>query len=135
MSAAHVLVCAQALLNKVPQQRLSCEQLLKHPFVRETDDERAVREARRAADDRLAAHSRAWKGEGGVQAQNFLCYVIMTTASSKAPTGERTAMLSVHSWGLAHERAMREARRTGADRMSATAAPGRPRAVRVSAIP
>ncbi|KAK9831906.1 hypothetical protein WJX81_007961 [Elliptochloris bilobata] len=56
----------QALLNKVPQQRLSCEQLLQHPFVRETEDERAVREARRAADDRLAAHSRGWKGEGGL---------------------------------------------------------------------
>ena len=38
----------QALLNKVPQQRLSCAQLLEHPFVRETADERAVREARRA---------------------------------------------------------------------------------------
>jgi hypothetical protein len=54
----------QALLNKVPQQRLSCAQLLEHPFVRETADERAVREARRAAGDRLAAHSRGWKGEG-----------------------------------------------------------------------
>ncbi len=85
VSAARVLVCAQALLNKVPQQRLSCEQLLKHPFVRETDDERAVREARRAAGDRLAAHSRAWKGEGGASAQIFLCYVIMRPLSAARP--------------------------------------------------
>ena len=113
----------------MPQQRLSCEQLLRHPFVRETDDERAVREARRAAGDRLAAHSRAWKGEGGAEAQTFLYFVIMTAPSSKAQQGRGLRRCQqVH--GVWHMMA----RHTSADRMSATAAPGRPRAVRVSAF-
>ncbi|GLI63648.1 hypothetical protein VaNZ11_006646 [Volvox africanus] len=58
----------KGLLNKKPQDRLGWPQLLEHPFVRETDTERLVREKMLADAMEVAEGSRAWKGEGGAVA-------------------------------------------------------------------
>ncbi|GLC39018.1 hypothetical protein PLESTM_000827500 [Pleodorina starrii] len=58
----------KGLLNKKPQDRLGWPQLLDHPFVRETDTERLVREKMLADAMEVAEGSRAWKGEGGAVA-------------------------------------------------------------------
>ncbi len=62
------LAFLQGLLNKRPGDRLDWPALMDHPFVRETDVERKVREAAMAEAQAVAQHSRGWKGEGGAVA-------------------------------------------------------------------
>ena len=55
----------KGLLNKRPENRLDWPDLLSHPFVRESEEERLVREQRLVYAASRAEHSLAWKGEGG----------------------------------------------------------------------
>eukprot|EP00892_Ulva_mutabilis_P007689 jgi/Ulvmu1/5292/UM022_0086.1 len=55
----------QGLLNKKPENRLDWPDLLSHPFVKESEEERLVREQRLVYAASRAEHSLAWKGEGG----------------------------------------------------------------------
>lgn len=57
---------AQGLLNKKPADRLGWPQLLDHPFVRETQEERLKREKALADALEVADSSRAWRvGQSG----------------------------------------------------------------------
>ena len=58
----------KGLLNKKPSERLGWPELLDHPFVRETSEERLVREKALVDAMEVADYSRAWKGEGGAMA-------------------------------------------------------------------
>jgi hypothetical protein len=58
----------KGLLNKKPADRLGWPELLEHPFVRETSDERVLRERAVADAQDIADSSRAWRGEGGAVA-------------------------------------------------------------------
>lgn len=55
----------QGLLNKRPENRLDWPDLLSHPFVKESEEERLVREQRLVYAASRAENSLAWKGEGG----------------------------------------------------------------------
>lgn len=55
----------QGLLNKKPENRLDWPDLLSHPFVKESDEERLGREQRLVTAAVRAEASMAWKGEGG----------------------------------------------------------------------
>jgi hypothetical protein len=55
----------QGLLNKKPENRLDWPDLLDHPFVKESEEERLAREHRIYTSAAFAEVSRAWKGEGG----------------------------------------------------------------------
>ena len=55
----------QGLLNKKPENRLDWPDLLSHPFVKESEEERLVREQRLVTAAARAEASMAWKGEGG----------------------------------------------------------------------
>lgn len=55
----------QGLLNKRPEKRLDWPHLLDHPFVKESEEERLMREERIFSAAACAEASRAWKGEGG----------------------------------------------------------------------
>ena len=55
----------QGLLNKDPARRLGWPELLTHPFVRETETEKVLREAELAAANRVAQGTRAWRGDPG----------------------------------------------------------------------
>lgn len=52
---------AQGLLNKRPVDRLGWPELLDHPFVRETVEERVRRERALAEAIEVADSSRAWR--------------------------------------------------------------------------
>ena len=56
------------MLNKKPSERLGWPELLDHPFVRETSEERLKREKAIVDAMEVADYSRAWKGEGGAMA-------------------------------------------------------------------
>lgn len=56
-----VSVCLQGLLNKKPSDRLGWPELLEHPFVRETAEERASREKAMVDAMEIADSSRAWR--------------------------------------------------------------------------
>uniref|UniRef100_A0A7S3VLZ8 non-specific serine/threonine protein kinase n=1 Tax=Dunaliella tertiolecta TaxID=3047 RepID=A0A7S3VLZ8_DUNTE len=58
----------KGLLNKKPADRLGWPELLDHPFVRETVEERVRRERALAEALEVADSSRAWRGEGGAMA-------------------------------------------------------------------
>lgn len=58
----------QGLLNKKPSDRLDWPDLLDHPFVRETEEERLSRETSLASAAARAEASQAWKGEDGAVA-------------------------------------------------------------------
>eukprot|EP00191_Tetraselmis_sp_GSL018_P012506 CAMPEP_0177598674 /NCGR_PEP_ID=MMETSP0419_2-20121207/12506_1 /TAXON_ID=582737 /ORGANISM="Tetraselmis sp., Strain GSL018" /LENGTH=1263 /DNA_ID=CAMNT_0019091197 /DNA_START=454 /DNA_END=4245 /DNA_ORIENTATION=- len=58
----------KGLLNKDPKKRLGWPNLLDHPFVRETPEEKARRDASLAEQWEMAEGSRAWRGEGGAVA-------------------------------------------------------------------
>jgi hypothetical protein len=58
----------RTLPNHTTHTRLGWPDLLEHPFVRETEGERLVRERALADAVELADSSRAWKGEGGAVA-------------------------------------------------------------------
>ncbi|GAX79537.1 hypothetical protein CEUSTIGMA_g6978.t1 [Chlamydomonas eustigma] len=58
----------KGLLNKKPSDRLGWPELLEHPFVRETSEERLKREKALADALEVADSSRAWRGEGGAVA-------------------------------------------------------------------
>lgn len=55
----------QGLLNKRPENRLDWPDLLSHPFVKESEEERLLREQRLVCAASRAENSLAWKGEGG----------------------------------------------------------------------
>jgi hypothetical protein len=55
----------QGLLNKKPENRLDWPDLLSHPFVKESEEERLVREQRLVTAAARAEASMAWRGEGG----------------------------------------------------------------------
>eukprot|EP00955_Chlamydomonas_euryale_P089074 364434-Chlamydomonas_euryale.AAC.4 len=55
----------KGLLNKKPADRLGWPELLEHPFVRETSDERLKRE-RALADAMVRAYGHLWGGRVGV---------------------------------------------------------------------
>eukprot|EP00798_Chlamydomonas_sp_ICE-L_P011883 gene11883-14988_t len=58
----------KGLLNKKPSDRLGWPELLNHPFVRETDEERLTREKAVADAVEVAGSSKAWRGEDGAVA-------------------------------------------------------------------
>jgi hypothetical protein len=64
-AAAHDYAALQGLLNKKPERRLDWPHLLDHPFVKESEEERLMREQRICSAAACAEASRAWKGEGG----------------------------------------------------------------------
>lgn len=55
----------QGLLNKKPENRLDWPDLLSHPFVKESEEERLGREQRLVTAAARAEASMGWKGEGG----------------------------------------------------------------------
>ena len=58
----------KGLLKKKPEDRLDWDQLLDHPFVRESEEERRQRESSLAEQQVLAVSSLSWKGENGAVA-------------------------------------------------------------------
>ncbi len=62
----HIYVHPQGLLNKRPSDRLTWPTLLDHPFVRETSNERLVREQHLAQAAAAAGATRGWRGEHAV---------------------------------------------------------------------
>lgn len=80
----------KGLLNKRPQERLGWPQLLDHPFVRETEEERLRREARLAAAVEIAEGSTAWKGEGGAVAGAAAAVAIMAPSTPNPKLGGST---------------------------------------------
>lgn len=57
----------QGLLNKKPADRLGWPELLEHPFVKETVEERLKREKALADAMEVADSSRAWRVGGKLQ--------------------------------------------------------------------
>ena len=55
----------QGLLNKKPENRLDWPDILSHPFVKESEEERLGREQRLVTAAARAEASMGWKGEGG----------------------------------------------------------------------
>lgn len=76
---SHDTLWMQGLLNKQPAQRLGWPRLLEHPFVAETEAERAAREAALAEAARLAGESRGWRGEVRGTRLPFICMQLPTT--------------------------------------------------------
>jgi hypothetical protein len=77
----------KGLLNKRPADRLGWPDLLEHPFVRETQEERLKREKALADAMELADSSRAWKvgaGPRGLGAQTHCSQWCRCTASAAA---------------------------------------------------
>ena len=63
----------QGLLNKKPSDRLGWPELLEHPFVRDTSEERLQREKATADAVEVADSSRAWRVRGGEAEGGFQC--------------------------------------------------------------
>lgn len=76
----------KGLLNKKPSDRLGWPELLDHPFVRETQEEKMKREKALADAVEIADSSRAWRGEGGAVAGAVLAAAVRTDSrGSNAP--------------------------------------------------
>jgi hypothetical protein len=95
--------CLQGLLNKKPENRLDWPDLLSHPFVKESEEERLLREQRLMTAAVRAEASMAWKGEGGAIAGAAVYSGISQTESHCSMLVSFFAMHAAHrrnSWCL-----------------------------------
>lgn len=105
----------KGLLKKKPKDRLDWDQLLDHPFVRESEEERRRRESSLVEQQVLAVSSLSWKGENGA---------VAGAAGAAASRGGLSTPLVPDATGLDSRRRVLSSAGVGGGRKPGRAPPG-----------